>query len=443
MNSNKMRLMFFTLALFLGVIPTVFSFEKSKMDSLFSVIENNDKGMGSISIFHDGKEVYSKSYGYSNIENKTNANSDTKYRVGSVSKTFTATIIMKLVEDKKLTLDTKLSKYYPQIINADDITIEDLLRHRSGIFNFTNAPDYLEWHMMPLSKEQLLDKMVSYGNSFKPNEKAEYSNSNYVLLTFIAEDVSHKTFSDLLSEYIIKPCGLKNTSLGSKINKTKNEADSYTKLGEWRLEKETDLSFVLGAGAIISTPTELNIFYNKLFDGKIVDQKSLELMKTIKYGFGIGLFQVPFYDLKGFGHTGGIDGFQANVFYFPEQKVSIALTSNAVDFPLNDIVLGALSIYWDKEYKVPVFEKAVTLKSEDLDKYLGVYSAPNFPIKLTISKEGNILKGQGTGQPAFALECFDVNKFKFDQAKLKIEFYPDENKMILKQGGAEFNLKRE
>lgn len=443
MNSNKMRLMFFTLALFLGVIPAVFSFEKSKMDSLFSVIENNDKGMGSISIFHDGKEVYSKSYGYSNIENKISANSDTKYRVGSVSKTFTATIIMKLVEDNKLTLDTKLSKFYPQIINADDITIEDLLRHRSGIFNFTSAADYLEWHTIPLSKEQLLDKMVSYGNSFKPNEKAEYSNSNYVLLTFIAEDVSHKTFSDLLNEYIIKPCGLKNTSLGSKINKTKNEADSYTKLGEWRLEKETDLSFVLGAGALISTPTDLNTFYNKLFEGKIVDQKSLELMKTIKDGFGIGLFQVPFYDLKGFGHTGGIDGFQANVFYFPEQKVSIALTSNAVDFPLNDILLGALSIYWNKEYKLPVFKKAVALKSEDLDKYLGVYSAPNFPIKLTISKEGNILKGQGTGQPAFALECFDVNKFKFDQAKLKIEFYPDENKMILKQGGAEFDLKRE
>lgn len=438
-----MKLLFFTLVLFLGITPTAFSFEKSKMDSLFSLIENNDKGMGSISIFHNGSEVYSRNYGYSNLENKIKINSNTKYRIGSVSKTFTATIIMKLVESGKLTLDTKLSKYYPQVVNADDITIDELLRHRSGIFNFTSSPDYLEWNTSPLSKEQILNKIVTYGSSFNPNEKTEYSNSNYILLTFIAEDISDKTFSELLRQYIIAPCGLKNTSLGSKINNDKNEASSYTKSGEWKLETETDLSFVLGAGAIISTPYDLNVFYNKLFDEKIVSYESLELMKTIKSGFGIGLFQVPFYDMKGFGHTGGIDGFQANVYYFPEQKVSIALTSNAVDLPLNDIVVGALSIYWDKEYKLPVFKKGVVLKSEDLDQYLGIYSAPNFPIKLTISKEGNILKGQGTGQPAFALECFEIDQFKFDQAKLTLIFYPAENKMILKQGGAEFELKRE
>lgn len=439
----NMKLLFFTLALILGIVPAVSSFEKSKMDSLFSIIDNENKGMGSISIFHNGSEVYSWSYGYSILENNKKIDSNTKYRIGSVSKTFTATIIMKLVESHKLTLDTKLSKFYPQIVNADDITIEDLLRHRSGIFNFTNSPDYLEWNNNPLSKQQILDKMVLYGSSFKPNEKTEYSNSNYVLLTFIAEDVSHKTFSELLKQYIITPCGLKNTSLGSKINNTTNEASSYTKLGEWKIEKETDLSFVLGAGGIISTPFDLNVFYNQLFEGKVVSSESLELMKTIKSGFGLGLFQVPFYDLKGFGHTGGIDGFQSNVYYFPEQKVSIALTSNAVDFPLNDIVIGALSIYWDKEYKLPVFEKEIVLKSEDLDQYLGIYSAPNFPIKLTISKDGNTLKGQGTGQPAFALECFETDKFKFDQAKLKLVFYPAENKMLLKQGGAEFELTRE
>lgn len=433
----------FVLALFLGITPATFSFEKSKMDSLISIIENANKGMGNISIFHDGSEVYNQSYGYSSLENKARANSNTKYRIGSVSKTFTATIIMKLVESNKLTLDTKLSKFYPQIANADSITVEDLLRHRSGIYNFTNSPDYFEWNNNPLSKEQILDKIVAYGSSFKPNEKTEYSNSNYVLLTFIAEDVSHKTYSELLKQYIITPCSLKNTTLGSKIDNNKNEASSYTKVGEWKLEKETDLSFVLGAGGIISTPSELNIFYNQLFGGKIVNHESLELMKTIKSGFGLGLFQVPFYEMKGFGHTGGIDGFQANAYYFPEQKVSIAITSNAVDFPLNDIVVGALSIYFGKEYKLPVFEKEIVLKSEDLDQYLGTYSAPNFPIKLTISKEGNLLKGQGTGQPAFVLECFETDKFKFDQANLKLIFYPAKNKMLLKQSGAEFELTKE
>lgn len=438
-----MKLKFFLLTLFIGLVFSAYSFDKAKMDSLFSIIEKNNKGMGSISLFQDGSEVYNRSYGYSDIENKVKANADTKYRIASISKTFTATIIMKLVEEGKLTLDTKLSEFYPQIVNADKITIEELLRHRSGIFNFTSSPDYLEWYTSPLTKEEILNKIVSYGSSFNPDEKAAYSNSNYLLLTFIAEDVSNKTFPTLLSEYIIIPCGLKNTSLGSKINSENNEANSYAKSGEWKKEPETNLSFVLGAGAIASTPTDLNIFLNMLFNGKIISMESVEQMKTLKDWFGLGLFPVPFNEMNGFGHTGGLDGFHSDAFYFPEKNVAISLTLNALDFPLNDIVIAALSIYYDKEYTLPNFKEGIVLNSEDLDKYLGVYSAPGFPIKLTIIKDGSILKGQGTGQPPFPLECTEVDKFKFDQAKLKIEFYPEENRMILLQGGGEFKLTKE
>ena len=159
--------------------------------------------------------------------------------------------------------------------------------------------------------------------------------------------------------------------------------------------------------------------------------------------YGLGMFQVPFYDKKAFGHNGAIDGFQSNAYFFPVENVSVVFTANALAMPINDIMIGALSIYFGKEYKLPDFKPALQLKPEELDKFLGVYSSPSFPLKVTITKEDNLLFGQATGQPSFPLEAYEKDKFKFDQAGLKLEFIPKDNKMILRQGGGEFELTKE
>jgi len=120
--------------------------DKEKMDSLFTLIESKGKGMGSISLFQDGNEVYHNSFGYADIENNIEATEMTKYRIGSVSKIFTATIIMQLVDEKKLSLETTIDQYFPNLPNVNKITIEQLLRHRSGLHNFTDDEDYyLGW----------------------------------------------------------------------------------------------------------------------------------------------------------------------------------------------------------------------------------------------------------------------------------------------------------
>ena len=158
-------------------------FNQQRLDSLFDMIENNDRGMGNISLFKDGKEIYRRSYGYANLETKAKNNAGTRFRIGSISKTFTAVIIMKLIENKQLSLDTKLSTFYPQLESADKITIRQLLQHRSGIFNLTNAEDYASgWHKNTFSKKDLLDKIASRKNIFEADTKVSYSNSNYILL---------------------------------------------------------------------------------------------------------------------------------------------------------------------------------------------------------------------------------------------------------------------
>src|SRR5690606_37927182 len=185
--------------------------------------------------------------------------------------------------------------------------------------------------------------------------------------------------------------------------------------------------------------------YN-LFQYKILKKESIEQMKPNntkrKETFGRGLMLIPFYENIFYGHGGDTYGTHSIVAYNEQDHLGLAFAINGERFPHNDFAIGILSIIYGKDYEFPSFN-TITLKSEDLDKFLGTYSSPNFPLKLTITKEGNVLKGQGSGQPVFPLECYETNKFKFDQAKLNLEFIPEENKMILNQGGMKVEMKKE
>jgi CubicO group peptidase (beta-lactamase class C family) len=314
-----------------------------------------------------------------------------------------------------------------------------LLNHRSGIHNFTDNKDYLSWNTQPKTEKEMVEIIAKGGSDFNPDSKAQYSNSNFVLLTYILEKTFNKSFNDLLQDYIVKPIGLTNTYVFGKINPGINECKSYTFAETWKSVPETDGSIPLGAGAIISTPVDLIKFADALFAGKLLKSGSLDIMATIKDGYGIGLFQIPFYKNTGYGHTGGIDGFSSVYAHFAEGNISYALVSNGTSFNNNDISIAVLSAVYNKPYEIPVFT-SYNLTSEDLDKYLGVYNSRQIAIQLTITKNGNTLIAQGTGQQSFPLEATDKDKFKYDLAGLKMEFKPAENTMILFQGGGQFKF---
>jgi D-alanyl-D-alanine carboxypeptidase len=444
MKTFKILQLVFLWTCFLSMsVCLAVDFDKAKMDSLFSIIESNQKGMGSISIFEDGVEVYQRSFGHADVDSDLKATADTKYRIGSISKLFTATIIMQLMEEGLIKLDTPLSDFFPSLNNADKITIAHLLRHRSGLFNFTNAPEYMEWMEQAKTREEMIEIIRSHENVFQPDEKAQYSNTNYVLLTYIVEEIEGNSFSKVLEKRITLPLGLENTYYGGEIQPANNEAFSYKSQTPWELASQTDMSIPGGAGAIVSNPTELNKFLHALFSRELVSGNIFEEMTRIVDNFGTGLVKIPFYDKFALGHNGGIDGFLSSAAYFPEDRVSIAYTSNGVVMPMNDILIGALSIYFNKPYTLPEFKEGPELSSEDLDVYLGTYSSSDFPLKVTITKKGNILMGQAIGQPAFSLEAYDTHVFRFVQAGLTLEFDPENETMMLLQGSGKFKLTRE
>ena len=155
--------------------------ENKTLDELLITLETDKIAMGTVSVYKSGNEIYNKSFGLKNIETKEKANEKTRYWIGSITKTYTATVILQLVDEAKIRLNTTLDTYFPNIPNAKKITISHLLQHRSGLFNITNNPDFEVWIAEPRSRDQMLARIKQYDPQFQPGEKASYSNTNFYL----------------------------------------------------------------------------------------------------------------------------------------------------------------------------------------------------------------------------------------------------------------------
>jgi D-alanyl-D-alanine carboxypeptidase len=201
-----------------------------KIDSFVSHIEKNNRGIGSVSIFKDGNEVYNRSFGQSKLKD-IQYDADTKYQIGSITKTITATLVFKLIESNKLQLEDKLSNFYPKIPNSDKITIKNMLEHSSGLGDYTMKNDSITWLTEKVTEKEIFDEIIKQGVSFQPNEKVEYSNSGYFLLTKIVEKFYKKDYATIVSKEIVNPLNIKNFL--SITSKTKNIFPSYGYKKKW------------------------------------------------------------------------------------------------------------------------------------------------------------------------------------------------------------------
>ncbi|MBC3765816.1 serine hydrolase domain-containing protein [Neptunicella marina] len=442
---------------FLGLFLSVFvfnlsaqGFDSAKLDKYLNALEANNKAMLSLSIVEHGKTVYQHAIGFADVASQQQADKNTQYRIGSITKVFTATMIFQLIDEGKLTLDTKLSTFFPQIKNADDISISMLLSHRSGIQNFTDAPDYQLYMTQPKTRAEMLNIIKRQGSDFAPDSQYKYSNSGYLLLGYIIEDITQSSYASQLLKRICAKLDLTRTMYGEQIDVQNNQAKSYTyQASGWSERPSTDMSIPAGAGAIISTPTEVATFLYGLLTGKLISAESLTKMKEINQGVGRGLMTFPFYNKMAYGHNGGIDGFVSQSGYFEADDVALAMTANGSNYPLNDITIGVLSIYYGLPFDIPDLTRtAIQLPKEQLVKYQGVFASKQLPLKITLKLNGEQLTAQATGQNALPLSPFSSTEFRFDPAGIVIVFDGETDKVDyssfqLKQGGGNYRFERE
>lgn len=263
--------------------------DTAKLNRFFNRLAERNKAMGSLTIAKDGKLLYSRSIGYSQIKEgeKTPISPATRFRIGSVTKMFTATLIFQLIENGKLSLADKLNQFFPQVPNADKITIEELLAHRSGVQDVLEIGAFRAHRRQPITKEELLAILATGKPDFEPGTQYRYSNSNYILLGLIVEKQTGRSYPDVLKANITSKIGLQNTYVGTgATDPAKNESLSYTFLQDWKEVPETHISLLFGAGSLLSTPADLVQFIQALFNGRLVSPQSLQLMMQKKTGDG-------------------------------------------------------------------------------------------------------------------------------------------------------------
>ncbi len=415
-------------------------FDKAKLDKYFQTLNENNKFMGSVSVFHNGNEIYSCAVGFADVDKQVANRELSKYCIGSISKMFTAVMIFQTIDAGELSLSQTINKYFPSIKNAEKITIADLLSHRSGIHNFTENGSFSKWAAK--SKEQMIDIISAGGSDFEPDIRADYSNSNYVLLSYILESIYKKPYTDILVEKITHPLSLNSTYFGkSTIDINNNESNSYSYSDKWQIQSVTNPSVTLGAGCIISNAKDLNRFANALFNGKLVTANSLYAMKNIRDDVGLGLFPVPYFSKQGYGHRGGVDGFNSMLIYMPDDKMSYSITSNGLNYNFTEIHIAVLNCIYGQQFDIPRFEKQ-NVRIAALIDFTGRYKSSQYPLAVTVISNGNTLSIQAEGQPAISLEADSEHVFRFIKNDLIAIFNPINSTMILIQGESVFYFKK-
>lgn len=412
-----------------------------KMDALVAAYAKETGFNGVVMVAQKGNILFQKGYGYKNAEEKMNNDVQTIFQVGSITKQFTAALIMQLQQEKKLSVNDKLSKYYPSYPNGDKITIENLLTHTSGIFNYTNDTSLMKSDVTrSYSEKELVATFRDKPLSFEPGSKWEYSNSAYTLLGFIIQKVTKKPYEQVMRERILQPLQMANSGFDFTHLNNSNKAKGYFSL---RPEKAmpapvVDSTIAYAAGALYSTVDDLYKWERAIYTNKILMPESWKRTFTPlknKYGYGWGIDTL--YGKNYTAHSGGIHGFSSYLMRFPEDELAIIALSNSSS-NVGKLTRNLAAVFYDQPYEITKAKEEIKIEPSALQQYTGVYKlAPNFSI--TITSEGSQLKAQATGQPIAEIYPQKENFFFYKVVDAQIEFQKDEKgavtSLVLHQNG--------
>jgi D-alanyl-D-alanine carboxypeptidase len=429
----------------------------AKLDAYFDALAKHQLANGSIAISEKGVLRYQRSIGFATIDQgrPEPANDATRYKIGSVSKLFTAVMVMQLVEGASITLDSKLAEFYPDLPNALEITYRDLLQHRSGLANYTEVPDFQTWRTTPKTHAEILKVIAAAGVRFPPRERVEYNNTNYLLLGYMLEKVYERSYDEILARQIAAKLGLARTYYsGTGIAGLESKSYQFAPTG-WVPQADTDPSIHGGAGGLVSTPGDLVKFIDALFAGRLVTAHSLGNMSYQDGGSGMGLWPYQVAGQTGFGHGGNIEAFRACVYYFPQKNLAISYAANASILSMDEIVDETLSLVFERGRKPPNFEP-VKLITQQQAEYSGAwrsadgnplqtpfrnFKAPDQPIALTV-KPGADAPIVTIQNRDFQLTAFGAHEFALREIGYFLRFNPRNDELVVRGPEWSYYLKR-
>lgn len=400
-HPNKISLIFACLSFSFSLV----AIDRSKIAQLMDRYASIGCFNGAVLIAQKDKVIFKKGYGCANYELDVANSSNTKFHIGSVTKQFTAAAILLLQEQGKLSVQDSLAQYIPDYPRGSQITLHHLLSHCSGIFNYMQLFNSGQLDpRQPITLDALIAIIKEKPLNFEPGKEYEYSNSNYLLLSFIIEKVSGKSYSQFMQEAILQPLQMHDSCFDNHRTIIKNRASGY--YHDFAHDNEVEnvgyidhASVGNGAGGLLSTVEDLFSWNRALYGNRLLKKESAALMTSSfthyhnqfeEYDYGYGLCIGKLHGRNVFFHGGCIQGFVSANYYFPESEILIILLSNVINNPLFVIVPTLAAAIFDQPYRIPTKRKEVPLDDAALQRYVGSYRMAD-GATITIAKEGSKL----------------------------------------------------
>lgn len=403
-----------------------------KLDALFKPQYKADDPGATVIVVKDGKTVFRKAYGAADVAAKTPLTPGTVLRLGSITKQFTAVAILMLAEEGKLALNDPITRFFPDYpTQGKVITIEHLLTHTSGIVSYTGKSNYVATMAKDLTVAQMIDGFRNDPLEFEPGTRFKYNNSGYFLLGAIIERVAGTSYASFLEGRIFTPLGMKDTAYEGVERSNAPRAVGYTAQEKgFAPAQPLSMSQPYAAGALVSTVDDLAKWDAAIASGKLLKPVSWKMAFTsyklspekstgYGYGWGVGTLQgTPVVD-----HGGGINGFRTYALRLPEQKVFVAVLSNADSGNANPEVLAkkAAALAIGKPIMEP---KEIKLDAKALDAFTGMYETDDEDKRTFTSRDGKLMMARGDRSPA-ALTPYSKNGFFIPGTLARFEFERD------------------
>jgi CubicO group peptidase (beta-lactamase class C family) len=397
-----------------------------KLDELLTTYANMGRFNGSVLVAEHGNILLQKGYGIRNAGDGSRNDVNTAFQIASVTKQFTSTVILKLVELRKMSLEDKLSKYYSGFPNGDIITIEHLLTHTSGLHNFTETDSSIN----ETDEQRMVPYLKTLKPDFTPGTDWHYSNSGYVMLGYIIQKVSGMSYWKALRTYIFEPLHMKNSGFDFTHIADNERAVGYDVLNDSVQQRSviTDSTVPFGAGSIYSTVEDMYKWHLGLQSYKIVGKALMDkaYAPCLLHNYGYGWQIDSVYGKKMVSHSGAISGFGSNFATIPEDDVCVVLLSNksGSTFDVMHITDKLLAALYHAPYSLPVKRTPVTLSEDVLKKYIGTYEIADMHLSIDITINDAVLIAQpsrdGHPGPTSVMLPMDETHF-YDQRDEEVE----------------------
>lgn len=394
--------------------------DTARMDRLVQASAAADEFSGSVLVARDGQILLDRGYGLANREWRIPNDGDTKFRLGSLTKQFTAVAIMILNERGLVDMDAPVKTWVPDAPPAwDQVTVRRLLAHTAGVPNFTSFDDFQSQKTLPVTVDGLIARFRDHPLDFQPGEGRRYSNSGYVLLTAVIEKASGESYAEFLSEALFTPLGMSDSGYDSNASVLPRRASGYAQSAKGVVNADYwDMSIPQGAGGLYSTTHDLLKWEQGLFGGRLLSPASLALLTTpVRDQYAFGVFVAKAQGQTTIAHSGGLDGFNTYMAYDPDRHMTVIVLGN-LNGPAPDLLGASLLAFARDEAGA---SETTAPAPDTLQDYIGVYAlTPTSSV--TVSVENGKLTSQATGQDAIALMPQSADVFRQSDAGAEATF---------------------